>query len=112
MARNMRDGTAGDGYLIEGSYEWALHRQCTQMTEADPRVLLDDPAKYERLKAEADGAALRLFEQRLAAGDPVEAPNHWVGRNFFPLPVEHPLRDRSVRRIRVHPDDRVAPVYR
>ena len=62
-------------------------------------------------KVEAAAAADRLFEQRLAAGESLEVPRFMVGGNFFPLPRDHPLRDRSVKRIRVYADDSAQPLY-
>jgi hypothetical protein len=81
------------------------------LTEVDPRLFLTDPDKFERLQPEAAAAADRLFAERLASGEPLEVARYMVGGNHYPLERDHPLRDRSVKKLRVFPDDRVVPLY-
>ena len=82
----------------------------------DPRLYLacedaEELAWLDALKAEADAEDEVLRAAAFEAGEPFTILTRYVGGNKFPLPREHPLRDRSVKTIRVFADDRVVPVY-
>jgi hypothetical protein len=68
-----------------------------------------DLAQLDALKAEAEAEEVGLKAEALERGEPFGCPRWYVGGNHFPLPRDHPLRDRSVKKIRVYADDRVVP---
>jgi hypothetical protein len=51
-----------------------------------------------------------LKDEALKRGELFECQRWYVGGNHFPLPREHPVRDRSVKTIRVYADGGVVPV--
>ncbi|WP_163726906.1 hypothetical protein [Mycobacterium gallinarum] len=82
----------------------------------DPRLWLgcqdaEEIARLDALKAEAEIEEAVYRAEAVERGEPFELPRWYVGGNFFPLPRDHPLRARDVRRVRVYRDDRVVPVY-
>ncbi len=106
------------GWVIPGIYErYVPYRPRTK--RPDPRLVLgwpyplapEEEARLKALEAEAAAENAVLKAEALERGEPFELPRWYLGGNHFPLPRDHPLRAREVKRIRVFADDRVVPIY-
>ena len=102
------------GFTIPGFYAAHVPYRPSGKTP-DPRLGLgcenaEELARLSRLREEAARENAVLKDEALKRGNLFECPHWYVGGNHFPLPREHPLRDRNVKTIRVFADDRVVPV--
>ena len=108
------DEGPGVGFRIPGVYA-ALIPHRPSVKRPDPRLwLCDDAAELARLdalKAEAEAEEEIYRAEAIEVGEPFEVPRYRIGGNHFPLERGHPLRDRSVKKLRVHVDDMVQPIY-
>lgn len=92
-----------------GLYRFLLERKCRHEVMPDPRLLLiEDDAACKRQIAETDRKVAALFEERLAAGEPVEAGYLAVVGGHYGLPRDiAPQYWQREDRFMVHPDDTV-----
>jgi hypothetical protein len=103
------------GWVIPGIYEkYVPYRPSDK--RPDPRLWLgcenaEKLAQLDGLKAAAQAEEVAYKAEALERGESFELPRWYVGGNHFPLPRDHPLRGRDVKRIRVYSNDRVVPVY-
>lgn len=86
-----------------------MEQECQHDAFPDPRLyLIQDDAILRRQMAEADRAAAALFEERLAAGEPVRASYFQVvgGNSGLPRDVAPEHWERGDR-FTVHSDDAI-----
>lgn len=92
-----------------GLYRSTLERRCREVAGPDPRLFfIQDDEICKRQMAEADRAAAALFEERLAAGEPVSASYFEVvgGHHGLPRDVAPEHWERRAR-FTVHSDDSI-----
>jgi hypothetical protein len=101
--------------LPGGAYERLLREDCESRTQPDPRILMesDDWRKasqeFELAKAEGLRVAVKLFEELLSVGDPVEV-GRWKLHGRDGLPREAmPAGWDDIWGFDVFPDGTIAP---
>lgn len=96
-------------FRIPGVYEVLLDRLC--VSGADPRLVLFSDGEVRGRRPVAERVA--AFEERLAAGEPLEVSRWYFGGRSIPREDSWPawLRDHfgGVKTIRVNADDTVEP---
>jgi hypothetical protein len=127
LVPNPVGGTQPQTFTITGVYEGLLEDRCGHVIGdghgwcgLDPRgnpefrsgggPSDDDVAVWSWLEAECGWLAEQDKAERLKAGEPFEVRRYMIGGNHFPLPRDHPLRARDVKRI-LFADDMVQPIH-
>ena len=109
MARGI--DTRLTGYqLPAGTYAAALRKRCERECMPDPR-LLDEP-DFDELKAAGAARAAEMFDELLAAGEPITVPTGHTGGYRLPDAPEWlstPAIYGGAMQVRIYPDDVCEP---
>jgi hypothetical protein len=111
MPRVEDSGGVGGGYRLPGVYQALTDWARESAAQPDPRERLR-PDFDPQAPQEPDPHSFALpILNRLEAGRPVTVPRWMIGGHSIPAPKDVPmLRDRTMTRFTVHPDDTITPV--
>lgn len=96
--------------LPAGTYAEELRRQCEHQCAPDPRLLARPD--FDELKAAGAARAAVMFDELLAAGDPILVPGGYVGGRLPDKPdwLSTPAIYGGASLVWVYPDDQLSAV--